>query len=253
MLQDLLNTNIFDFLLIFTRVGSAMGVMPGFSAPYVSLRARLILALTVSFAMMPMIAPHLPGMPTAPANLALLLGGEAIVGLFLGLIPFILMAALQTAGTVFSFVASLSNAFVVDPVVEQQSSILSSFMGITAITLIFVTNLHYWMLSAIVDSYTLFVPGQILPWGDMAQTMGRVTMDSFALGIQLSSPLLVAGLAYYIGLGLLGRLMPQLPVFFFGLPIQVTMQISLLMITISGIMLVFLRHFQDGLTRFLSP
>ena len=56
----------------------------------------------------------------------------------------------------------------------------------------------------------------------------------------------------YIGLGLLGRLMPQLQVFFFGLPAQIAMQIWLLMVALSGMMLVFLTRFQDSFAGLLE-
>ena len=75
----------------------------------------------------------------------------------------------------------------------------------------------------------------------------------FALGLQLASPLVVTGFTYYMGLGLLTRLMPQMPVFFVGLPIQIVVQISILSLTISGMMLVFLTRFEEGMGAFLTP
>ena len=47
--------------------------------------------------------------------------------------------------------------------------------------------------------------------------------------------------------------MPALPVFFIGMPVQITAQMLILMITFSTIMLVFLQHFQDGYAKFLNP
>ena len=64
--------------------------------------------------------------------------------------------------------------------------------------------------------------------------------DSFALGVQLSAPFLIVSLVYNVGLGLLGRLMPQLPVLFFGPPLQIALQLWVMMLALSGIMLVFL-------------
>ena len=61
----------------------------------------------------------------------------------------------------------------------------------------------------------------------------------------------VAAAEAAVGLGLLGRLMPQLPVFFFGLPVQITVQLWVLMLVLSGIMLVFTRRFADGMGGFL--
>jgi flagellar biosynthetic protein FliR len=54
-------------------------------------------------------------------------------------------------------------------------------------------------------------------------------------------------------LGLLGRLMPALPVFFIGLPLQIMAQLSVLAIALSGMMLVFLSYFEDTFTSFLAP
>ena len=63
----------------------------------------------------------------------------------------------------------------------------------------------------------------------------------------------VVGLAFYIGLGLLGRLMPALPVFFFGMPAQITLQFWIFTLTFSGIMMVFLKNFQDSYSPFIAP
>ena len=85
----------------------------------------------------------------------------------------------------------------------------------------------------------------------MANMIGRGVADSFALGLQMSAPFVVVGLTYYIGLGLLGRLMPALSVFFFGLPLQIAMMISVFAITISGIMIVFMQNFENNVYRFI--
>lgn len=248
MLDELISLNLFAFLLIFARMGSAITVMPGFSATYVNPQSRLLIALTISFVMTPILVDLLPAQPAEPAHLALLLIGEITAGLFLGLIPRIMIAALQTAGTVLSLVASMANAFIQDPIAEQQSSVLSTFLATLGMMLIFVTDTHHIMLVAVADSYTLFIPGQPLVLGDMTELIARRVMDSFALGVQLATPLIVSGLAYYLGLGLLGRLMPQLPVFFFGLPVQITLQLWLIMLTVSAMLMVFMRYFTDGMT-----
>ncbi|MDH5488784.1 MAG: flagellar biosynthetic protein FliR, partial [Rhodospirillaceae bacterium] len=77
--------------------------------------------------------------------------------------------------------------------------------------------------------------------------------DSFRIGVQLSSPLILTGLAYYVGLGIMGRLMPQLPVFFFGLPAQITTQIAVMAIALPGMMLVFMTYLEDNLINLAIP
>ena len=109
------------------------------------------------------------------------------------------------------------------------------------------------MLAAVVDSYSLFVPGESPMVGDFSEAMVRQVAASFALGLQLAAPFVLVAMTYYIGLGLLGRLMPQLPVFFFGMPLQIGAQIWVLTLATSGIMLVFLAHFRDAYTAYLAP
>ena len=44
-MAQLLNQEIFKFILVFLRIGSAIMLMPGFSASYVNMRQRLSIAL----------------------------------------------------------------------------------------------------------------------------------------------------------------------------------------------------------------
>ena len=220
MLEQLISLNLFAFLLIFSRVGAAMMLLPGIGQQFVSANIRLVFALAVSFVVTPLLMRDLPTMPAALADLALLIIGEVLIGSFLGLIPRIAMAALQTAGTVLALVSSMANMFILDPISEQQSSLISTFLGLMGIVLVFVTDTHHLMIAAITESYSLFKPGAPLPIGDMSDTLAIKVSDSFRLGVQLSSPLIVTGLSYYVGLGILGRLMPQLPVFYMVLNLR---------------------------------
>ena len=253
MLKELLTLNIFGFFLIFARVGAAITVMPGFSAPYVNVRARLSIALAISFVLGPVLVQRLPGLPATAAGLGVLLVSEIIIGAFLGTLALILMGALQTAGTIIAYVSSMANAFIQDPIAQQQSSLISGFLSTMGLLLVFVTDMHHLMLTALIDSYTLFVPGQALDFGSIAELMGRRVMDSFALGVQLAAPLIITGFVYYLGLGLLSRLMPAMQVFFIGLPVQIAIQISVLALTLSTMMLVFLSRFEHGYEVFLAP
>ncbi|NQV46477.1 MAG: flagellar biosynthetic protein FliR [Rhodospirillaceae bacterium] len=253
MLGDILELNIFAFFLVFARIGSAIMMMPGFSTSYVTPRARLGIALGLSFLMTPFLIAGLPGLPSTPIALFLLLLGEIIIGLFFGVTLRVLVSAMQTAGSLIALFSSLANALIRDPIAEQQSSLISSFLTTLAITLIFVSGMHHLMIRGIVESYTLFVPGQPLPFGDFTELLAHRVSDSFNLGVQLSAPFIVSALVYYIGLGILGRLMPVLPVFFVAMPIQIAGQITLMAMGLSLSMMYFLSRFEAGIIPFLEP
>lgn len=252
MLQEMLTLNIWAFFLVFSRLGMALSLMPGFSAGYVTVRARLAVAMILSFILVPVLAYQLPLMPSSVPAIFLTLGGEAIVGAFFGLITRIIIASLQSAGSFIALFASLSNALIQDPLAGQQSSIVSGFLTTIALVLLFVTDSHHLMVRAVIETYGVFEPGAALPVGDMANYIGRRVADSFALGLRMASPLALTGLTYYIGLGILGRLMPALPVFFFGLPVQIAVQLTVLSIVLPMIFMMFMDDFRDTLGGFFG-
>lgn len=250
MLQELITLNVFAFLLILARVGAVLAILPGIAASYVNVRFRVGLAVATSFVLTPVLASNLPGPPHDVMHLFVLLAGEIVIGLFLGALAMVMISALQTAGTLISLFSSMANALVQDPIADQQSAILASFLTAGGLAIVFATDAHHLYFQVIADSYSLFEPGKELAVGDMALMFARRVGEAFALGFQLSIPILLIAMIYYIGLGVLGRLMPQLPVFFFGLPIQITVQIGALAIVFSSIMLVFLKYFRETYVAF---
>ena len=252
MLEQIIGANIFLFLLVFTRVGAALMWLPGVGTSYVPGNIRLVVALMISLAMLPVLSPNLPAMPDASSALTLLLAGEALIGTFFGLIGRVALSSLQAAGSFIAMFASIANAFVNDPVVDQQSSTVSGFLSLLGATLVVATDLHEVSLRALAASYDLFVPGAPLAIGDLSDAFARQVSVSFALGFQMSSPFLIAALIYYVGLGILGRLMPALNVFFFGLPAQIGGQIWLLAAVVSAMMLAFAEYYRSIWTMFVG-
>jgi len=221
-LEQFLPGNLFAAFLIFTRLGTAMMLLPGFGELYVPQRCRLLLALTLSLLLTPIIGPALPALPDSPARLAVMVGGEAMIGIFIGLIARIMVSALETAGMVVSLQVGLSTAVMFNPMSEQaQSPLPAALYGMLGVVLIFVTDLHHLLLRAAVDSYTLFTPGQMVPLGDLSDMISRVVAGSFRLGVEMAAPFIVLGLVFFVALGIVARMVPQLQVLFIAQPLQI--------------------------------
>lgn len=233
MLNDILTTDAFSLGLVFARMGSTVMLLPGFSEAYVSPRIRLMFALALALVVTPVVSVHLPPMPASMLSAALLVGGEVIIGIFMGGLVRMLMSALHVAGVIIGFQASLSNATFFDPSNAQQGALIAAFLNIVGVLMVFVTDLHHLMLMAIADSYTLFKPGAPLPFGDFSQTLVCLLSETFALGLQLASPFVVVGTVFYAGLGLLGRLMPRVQVFFIAMSLQITLAFVVMAMTLS--------------------
>jgi flagellar biosynthetic protein FliR len=253
MLSNIIQLNIFAFFLLFARVGSVFMLMPGIGTAYVSVKIRLSIALALCLILTPLLVTRLPGAPVSQFDLMLLLLSEVIIGLFIGLVARIAIGALQTAGTLIALFSSLANAMIRDPIAEQQSSLIASFLTMLGMVLIIILDLHHLMIRGVVESYSLFLPGQSLAFGDFSEMLVRRFADSFKLGVQLASPFLLSAMVYYVGLGILGRLMPALPVFIVVMPLQIAGQLSLLMVSLSAMMLYFLTQFEEVIIVFLEP
>ncbi len=250
MLEELATITIFHMLLVFCRLGSAMIAMPGFGEVYVSPQARLMLALAVSVAMAPLLEPHLPDLPTNTLSLFLLLFAEILIGLFIGALTRMIQAVLHIAGMIIAFQSSLAAAILFDANQGSQGSVIGNFMTLAGVTLIFTTDLHHVILGGIFDSYKLFTPGMLPPTGDLAKLATTVVSDGFLVAVKISSPLIVVGLCMYLAAGLMGRLMPNMQVFFVIIPLQIYVGFALLMITLAAGMMVYLNFFEDTISVF---
>ena len=182
----------------------------------------------------------------------LMLGTEMVVGAILGLTARVTISALQTAGLVVAQQMGLGFATAVDPTMGQQNVIIGNFLSILGITLVFATDLHHLVIAALNDSYRLFAPGEVPFLGDMASLVTRTAAAALRVGIQLSAPFLVFGLLFNLGLGVLSRLMPQMQVFFIGLPLSILLGFLILIAVIGAMMGTFLSYF-EGVLRELAP
>ena len=221
-LEQFLPANLFAALLIFCRLGSAMMLLPGFGEVYVLQRYRLLLALVMAGLLTPVLAPVLPALPGSPADLGLLVLGEITVGVFIGTLARMMVSALETAGMMVSLQVGLSAATMFNPMADQNGSALpAALYGMLGVVLIFLTDLDHLMLRAAVDSYALFRPGALPPFGDFAGTIVRFAAGSFRLAFEMAAPFIVIGLVFFVALGIIARLVPQLQVLFIAQPLQI--------------------------------
>ena len=251
MLIEFVPAQVFAHILVFARIGSALMVMPAFGESYIPVQVRLLFALLTTLLLTAIVQPDLPPLPASFLALVLLLTGEILVGLFIGTLARILMSALATAGTVISFLTGFASAMLFNPALGDQGALTSVFLSLLGVLLVLVTDTHHIMIMGLVDSYVVFRPGAAPIFGDMADAMARMVADSFRIGLQIASPFMVVMVLFFTAMGLMARLMPQMPVFFVGLPIQIVLGLSVLSMTLGTAMGWFLGHFEDSFTSLL--
>jgi flagellar biosynthetic protein FliR len=240
------------FLLIFARTGTMMMLMPGIGEQNVSPRMRLTIAVILAAVLLPLHRAdyHFDAGALGPAIVMLV--EEIVIGAVLGLTARLTISALDVAGSVIAQQLGLGFVTSIDPTQGEQGAILGNFLTLLGVTLFFATDMHYLVIAALNDSYTLFAPGEVPASGDVAALVTKTVSGAFRIGIQLSAPFLIFGLLFNLGLGVLSRLMPQMQVFFVALPASISIGLLFLILMLGSMMGLFL-DYAGGVMHDLAP
>ena len=100
------------------------------------------------------------------------------------------------------------------------------------------------------DSYRIFNVGAPLPVGDFSNFLSDTMNKSFIMGFKIGSPFIAFTIVFYVGMGLVSRLMPQLNIFFLSLPLQIYLGLGVFLITMPMMILWFMKYYEEGLEQF---
>lgn len=245
---DWLPNTAFLYLLLFSRIGAILMLMPALGEDLIPMRMRLSFALAFTLVVYPLLSPDLPTMPADVMGIIGLIFHELAIGLILGAIVRITVMATQVAGAVIAFQTGLSSALASDPTQAGiQGAVFGSFLSFLGMVLIFATDLHHMALAATYDSYMVFPLDAPLMFDDAAQLAVRTVGNAFAIGIQMSAPFIVFGLVFNLGAGILARLMPALQVYFVLMPANIIVGLVLFALLLTMMMGWYITSFENHL------
>ncbi|MGZ5828483.1 MAG: flagellar biosynthetic protein FliR [Xanthobacteraceae bacterium] len=235
------------YLLVFARIGTMIMLLPGLAELVVGARFRLTLALVLAVVIFPLHSDAYHVDIRSIASLVTTLVQELMIGAVLGIAARLAVSALQVTGSIVAQQLGLGFVTSIDPTLGQQGVILGNFLTMLGLVLIFATDTHHLVIAALNDSYTLFAPGDLPSVGDTAALVSRTVAGSFRIGVQLAAPFLVFGILFNLGLGVLSRLMPQMQVFFVGVPLSIFVGFLILILVLGAMMIGFLDYLQGVL------
>jgi flagellar biosynthesis protein FliR len=214
-------TLILPFALVLARVSAFVAVLPIFSWQTVPMIVRAGLALLLS-------AFFICALPTiaVPAGLnwvwaVLLVVGEMLTGLALGLAANLVFMAVQQGGRIAGMQMGLSDAGVIDPVNGEETEALSLFMETTFVLFFLAAGGHHLLLMLLGGSYDVFPAGQMPNLAAMADGIVRAGSQMMVFALQLAGPILAAFLVLAVVLAILARILPDMNILFESYPIRV--------------------------------
>jgi flagellar biosynthetic protein FliR len=240
------------FMLVFARVAAMVMVLPTLGEQNIPVRIKLASAVLLTLIIMPLHQRDFHIDTQALSSLIVLMVQEILIGIVLGATAQVTMAALQVAGSIIAQQMGLGFVTSVDPTQGEQGILVGNFLTMLGVTMLFATDSHHLLIAALNDSYKIFAPGEALATGDIAALATQAFAAAFKLGLQLAAPFLVFGLVFNIGLGVLARLMPQMQVYFVGVPLSILAGFLIFALVLTAMMGTFLAYFDGVIHQMLS-
>jgi flagellar biosynthetic protein FliR len=225
------------FALVLARVGAAMALLPGLGEAVAPAVVRVGLALSITILLVPGLQPTMPPVPAAGLAMGLMIAGEVVTGLWFGWVTRMIVLALPICAQLAGFMIGLSSVLQSDPELGAQSSVLGKLFETAAPAILMASGLYRLPLTALDGLFRLIPPGHLLPVADSAEIAVHAAGSGFSLALQLASPFVVIGIVWHLAMGLVGRIVSRMQIYFVSMPGQILAGLALLTI-ISGAILV---------------
>lgn len=221
------------FLLIFVRVTSFFLMMPLFSYRTIPTTHKVgigfFLALLIYFTL------DVPALEI-DGTYYLLIIKEALVGIIIGFIAYMMLSAIQVAGGLIDFQMGFAIANVIDPQTGAQSPLMGQYFYTIALLFLLTINGHHLLIDGIFHSYQ-FIPLEQawLPFGDsnMIEFVLKAFSQMFMIAFQMSLPVVGVLFLVDVALGIMARTVPQLNIFVVGVPVKIVVGLVAIFILMS--------------------
>jgi flagellar biosynthesis protein FliR len=222
---------VVGFLLVLCRVGGLFVLAPVFSVNMIPMRIKLMLAMAISLAIMPL-AIHGQTVPTDAGQIVGLMLKEIVVGLAFALPMALVTAAVQAGASILDTLIGFSFASILDPVNNQQTAVIGQFYSLFAMMVLLMTGGDHIMIEGMAASYHALPITAYPDIGAVTAGMLNVLAQVFAIGLEIAAPALVALMITDAAIGLVSRAVPQMNVFVVGLPAKILVGMTVIAATL---------------------
>jgi len=245
-----LDTNsLLTILLLFLRVFSFVFMVPLFGTFFLPtfVRTYLAFALAVSLLYFSDIKPLEIDSSLTLLRLAL---SEVIFGFLAGFFLRLLFDAVFVAGEVIAVSSGLGFLTMFLPQ-QPQTTVLAGFSTLLASTLFLSLGGAEAIYIGLAGSLKSVPIGSFDIYSLNGEVFLELFYSSFAFGVKVALPVLIAALLTNVILAVINRFIPQINVFMVGLPLQVAVGLMVLMLSIPVLGIVLVAHMREYMLDFL--
>lgn len=222
------------FLLILVRITSFIYIAPFFGQTNTPQRIKLGLALFLSF-LIYMVLPEQTFDYHTTMEYAVLVLKEATTGLLIGFSAYMCNAVVIFAGQFIDMEIGFSMATLFDPQSNSQITVSAKFYQSIFMMMFIVSGMHWYLLSALVDSFTAIPIAGIHVRLSLYHIFTEFMGNYFLIGLRIALPLFASGLIVNIVLGIMTKVAPQIHMFSIGMQLKIIVGIIVMFMTVVAI------------------
>ncbi len=226
---DLAAGDVPIFLLAFFRISGLMIAAPVFGSQTIPPPVRIFLSLVMAVLFFPLV-PR-PAGPVEPnlGTYAVAVAAELSVGLLIGFAASLLFAAVQFGGQLIDQELGLMLANVLDPVTNEQNSVVGQFKLFLAILVYLAIDGHHFLVSAVVDSFSAVpVAGLVVTDAAAAQLSDAMVRDLFRIAVQIAAPAMTTLFLITVAMAFMARTVPEMNIFVLGFSLRIGVGLGVL-------------------------
>jgi len=220
------------FMLVLMRISVFLFLFPVFSSNVFPATLKMGFALVMSLLFYSVVPVDVSRFPMDVWSTGLLLIGEVLIGLTLGLCLRVFFGAVQLAGQVIGFQMGFAMINVVDPQTGSNVSIMDQLGYWVCVVVFLVLNGHHMIIMSLIDSFDLVPMGFFSSHPALLGKMLEVTADMFVLSIKIGAPVIAALIFVNAGFGLIAKFSPQMNVMIVAFPVKIAVGLLLFGVTI---------------------
>lgn len=238
------------YLYPFVRIAGLLMVMPLIGSRMLNMRVRLLLAVTITLVVVPMLPP-LPHVEAISMESFIIILQQLLIGIALGFVLELVMQVFVITGQLIAMQTGLGIATTVDPSQGASVVVISSWLQFMVGLVFLSLNGHLVAIEILIDSFRTLPVGTN---GLTADTFSMIVLWSswmLSAAVLMALPALTALLIVNLAFGVMTRAAPQLNIFALGFPVTMVVGLFILWISMGGIAEGFQAH-MDTMFEFMK-
>jgi flagellar biosynthetic protein FliR len=232
-------------LLAVARLSGMLLLTPPFNSPAVPPQVRMPMALALALPVWSVLAGQAPALAEDVLTLAGLASRELLVGLTIGFVGRLAVAAATFAAEVVGVQIGFGFASTLDPALGAHTTVLTRLYEWSVLGLLLALDAHHLILGTAIESFRVVPMGAaVLGVGGAAAVVslgGRV----FALGLELVAPIMGILFVTNLVLVLASRAVPQVNLLVVGFSFTVLVGLLVLVVNTDLMGAVIAREMQN--------